>query len=60
MYGYKQYHAVTCLINKLSIYNTLRRSIKESKRLHYTSMRTFAIYKNGIKANLDYYQRNVT
>ena len=30
-----------------SYYNTLRRSIKEAKRLYYT--RTFAIYKNDIK-----------
>ena len=30
-----------------SYYNTLRRSIREAKRLYYT--RTFAIYKNNIK-----------
>ena len=30
-----------------SYYNTLRRSIKEAKRLYYT--RTFAIYKNDIQ-----------
>ena len=30
-----------------SYYNTLRRSIRETKRLYYT--RTFAIYKNNIK-----------
>ena len=30
-----------------SYYNTLRRSIKEAKRLYYTH--TFAIYKNDIK-----------
>ena len=30
-----------------SYYNTLRRSIKEAKRLYYT--RTFAVYKNNIK-----------
>ena len=32
-----------------SCYNTLRRSIKKSKKLYYT--RTFAIYKNDIKQN---------
>ena len=32
---------------KNQLYNTLRRSIKEAKRLYYT--RTFAIYKNNIK-----------
>ena len=30
-----------------SYYNTLRRSIRDAKRLYYT--RTFAIYKNNIK-----------
>ena len=30
-----------------SYYNTLRRTIKEAKRLYYT--RTFAIYNNNIK-----------
>ena len=30
-----------------SYYNTLRRSIREAKRLYY--IRTFAIYKNNIK-----------
>ena len=36
-----------------SYYNTLRRSIREAKRLYYT--RTFAIYKNNIKQTIYYF-----